>query len=201
MTTEQRIDDILAYWFGRIEDTVLPSENRSKIWFANNPDIDHEIKEKFGKDVEHAILDKYEHWEDNSRGTLALIILLDQFSRNIYRHTPMAFAQDLKALDLCVRGIERQYDHALSLIERAFFYMPLMHSENIDMQNTSVRAFKMLVDLSFPEARPTFENFFDFALKHYQVIERFGRYPSRNKILGRDSTKEELDYLKEGGVF
>ena len=193
----ERYEEILHYWFGHIEDTVLPTQNRTKIWFSGTPEVDNELREKFKIDIEKAISGNYDNWEKEPRSLLALVIIFDQFSRNIYRATAMAFAQDDKALDLCIKGIEKQYDHKLSLIERAFFYMPLMHSENIDMQATSVRAFKMLLDLSFPEARPLFQNFFDYALRHYQVIEQFGRFPNRNIALKRKSTKAEEEFLKK----
>lgn len=199
----ERYEEILDYWFGHIEDTVLPTQNRTRIWFSGTPEVDQELREKFNHDLEMAISGDYDNWDKDPRSLLCLIIILDQFSRNIYRSTPMAFAQDSKALDLCVSGIEKQFDHKLSLIERAFFYMPLMHAENLDMQATSVRAFKMLLDLSFPEARPTFQNFFDYAIRHYQVLEQFGRFPNRNKALKRESTQAEEEFLKKsaGGGF
>lgn len=192
---DPRAEEILHFWFGRIEETVLPSQNRSRIWFNGGAEVDREIKTKFGEDLDKAILGEYQHWESSPRGALALIILLDQFSRNIHRGMPMAFTQDQKALDVCVRGVERQFDHEISLIERAFFYMPFMHSESLDMQTTSLRAFKMLVDLSFPEGRPMFENFFDFAMQHYEIVEKYGRFPHRNAILGRENTDAEAHFL------
>lgn len=196
---EPRAAEIIDYWFGRVEETVMPTSNRNRIWFNGGRVVDDEIKEKFGDDFDKAVLGEYDHWDATPRGSLALVIILDQFSRNIHRDTPMAFTQDQKALDVCVRGIERQFDHAISLIERAFYYMPFMHSESIDMQQTSMRAYKMLVDLSFPEARPTFENFFEYAVKHFEIIEKYGRYPYRNTILGRESTPEEVEYIEKFG--
>lgn len=197
MKKKDCIDTVLHFWFGHVESTVLPTQNRTRIWFGATPEGDHEIIEKFKLTNEKALCGECDDWEDDARGSLALIVVLDQFSRSIYRKTPMAFTQDQKALDVCVRGIERQYDHELSLIERAFFYMPLMHSENAEMQATSVRAFKMLVDLSFPEARSTYESFFEYALRHYEIVERFGRFPHRNSIIGRESSKEEEEFLKK----
>lgn len=197
----ERYEEILHYWFGHIEDTVLPTQNRMRIWFSGDPKTDEELRTEFNSDLEKAISGDYDAWETEPRSMLSLIIVLDQFSRNIYRNTAMAFAQDVRALDLSVNGIEKQFDHKLSLIERVFFYMPLMHSEDLDMQATSVRAFKMLLDLSFPEARATFQSFFDYALKHYQVVEQFGRFPHRNKFLNRESTEAEIEYLNKGGGF
>lgn len=195
MEQQELIDKILHFWFGHIETTVLPTQNRTRIWFGATEEGDNQIIEQFKTDTEKAICGDYDIWESEPRGSLALIVVLDQFSRSIYRKTPMAFTQDQKGLDVCVRGIERQFDHELSLIERAFFYMPLMHSENREMQSTSVRAFKMLVDLSFPEARSTYESFFEYALRHFEIVEKFGRFPHRNTILGRESTPEEVEFL------
>jgi len=194
---EEAIDKILHYWFGHVENTVLPSQHRSSIWFGATDEGDQQIKELFKPDLEAAIRGNYDLWESEPRGSLALIVILDQFSRSVYRRSAMAFTQDQKALDVCVRGIERQFDHELSLIERAFFYIPLMHSENSEMQATSVRAYKMLVDLSFPEARSTYESFFEYAVRHYEIVERFGRFPSRNAVLGRESSAEEDEFLSK----
>jgi uncharacterized protein (DUF924 family) len=127
---------------------------------------------------------------------LALIIIFDQFSRSIYRNSASAYAQDQKALSLCLNGIQKEYDHALSLIERVFFYLPLMHAESLEMQTTAVRAFQILVNLSFSETRSIYENFLDYAIKHYEVIRRFGRFPQRNISLARPSTPEEEEFLK-----
>lgn len=201
MEQQEMIDTVLHFWFGHIESTVLPTKERTRIWFGATPEGDQEIIDQFKKNLEDAICGNFDTWESEPRGSLALIIILDQFSRSIFRKSAMAFTQDQKALDVCIRGIERQYDHELSLIERAFFYMPLMHSENREMQATSVRAFKMLVDLSFPEARSIYDNFFEYALRHFEIIEKFGRFPHRNAIMGRTSSKEEEEFLsksKEG---
>lgn len=191
------LERILDYWLGHIEQTVLPSSHRQHVWFAGTPDVDQEIREKFSEDLAKAKSGIYQSWEESPRGSLALVILFDQFSRNIYRNTAEAFATDSRALNLVLRGIEKEYDHSLSLIERAFYYMPFMHSENLDMQSTSVRAFKILIDLSFPEARALFERFLDAAIHHYEVIRNFGRFPTRNKLLDRTSTPEEEVYLKK----
>ncbi len=195
-----RAEEILEYWFGHVEETIQPSEHRTEIWFGGKKEIDDQISEKFVVDLHKATATQYSEWEKEPRGTLALIILLDQLSRHIYRDTPRAFAQDQKALDLCLYGIQHEFDHALSLIERVFFYIPLMHSENIEMQATAIRAYQILVNLAFPETRSIYENFLNYAVKHYEVIKQFGRFPHRNEILGRSSTNEELDYLKNRDV-
>lgn len=194
-----RIDEILQYWFGTIEETTIPSEHRTHIWFRGDPEVDKEIKEKFYGDFVKAVRGDYEDWKQTPRGCLALIILFDQFSRHIYRGTAQAFEQDHVALQLCLTGIDQQFDHRLSLIERVFFYFPLMHSENAEMQSLSLRAYEMLVNLSFPEARVAFEKFLDYAIKHNEIIARYGRFPYRNERLGRVSTPQEEEFIKNTG--
>lgn len=193
---EDKINQILDYWLGNVESSVVPSNKRYQIWFGKNQNTDDELRQLFGDDLGKAIAGAYDNWAESARGTLALIILFDQFSRNVYRGMPQAFDQDKLALDLCLYGIEKQFDHDISLIERVFFYMPLMHAEDLDAQTTSMRAFQILVELALPETRDVFENFLDYAIKHYEIIRRFGRYPHRNETLGRTSTEQEIEFLK-----
>ena len=191
----ERISTILHYWFGNAEKTTFPSDHRQWIWFSADPSLDLEVKTQFEEDLFHAIQGHYAHWENTHRGILALIILWDQFSRHIYRNKPMAFAQDDQALKLCLLGIDRAYDHRLSLMERIFFYFPLMHAENIEMQILSVRAYQMLAMIAFPETKSLFERFLESAIHAHDQIRQFGRFPDRNEILGRASTKSELIFL------
>ena len=130
----QRAEEINKFWLGRVEETIIPSEHRARIWFGEDQETDVEIKNLFSEDLEKAIKGEYDDWQENPRGQFALILLLDQFSRHIYRDTPQAFAQDPKALTICMQGISIEADHALSLIERVFYYFPLLHSENIHHQ-------------------------------------------------------------------
>lgn len=197
MQHNEKIDSILQFWFGHVEETIIPSENRARIWFANSAEIDLKIKKQFSEILEDAIQGKYKEWETTPRGKLALIILFDQFSRHIYRRTPKAYAQDQKALNICIGGLENESDHELSLIERVFFYFPLLHSERLSYQEESIRAYQMLSELAFAETRVIYDSFLKLANHHYTLIQRIGRFPQRNKILGRDSTPEELAYLKE----
>lgn len=196
-----KITEILHYWFGESAENALPSKERTALWFAGDPATDAEIKQKFYADYTKATKDAYADWEKDPRGTLALIILLDQFSRHIYRNTAQAFEQDRKALNYCLKGIEQQYDHKLSLIERTFFYLPLMHSEDIEIQMLSLRAYKMLLGLSFAEARPIFQNCLNYAVQHEEIIAKFGRFPHRNAVLERVSTPEELAFLQTWKSF
>lgn len=197
MNDVSRVQSILKYWFGRVEDTLIPSEHQARIWFGDNEDIDIEIRGQFDTDLRHAMLGHYYDWEKDPRSLLALIITLDQFSRHIYRGKPTAFQQDDYALSVCIRGMENNYDHNLSLIERVFFYFPLLHSEHLAYQESSIRAYEMLTELALPETKVIYESFFKFASHHYSIVRRFGRFPQRNSILNRESTDEELDYLRE----
>jgi len=197
MEMDNRIEKILKFWFGRIEETILPTENRAKIWFGENPEVDEEIKTSFGDLLSMARFRKLDNWIKMPRGQLALIILLDQFSRHIYRETPAAYEQDAAALSVCLDGLNKEFDHQLSLIERVFFYFPLLHAEDIHCQEKSVKAYKTLSEMAFLETRVIYESFLKFANHHYTLIQKFGRFPQRNKILGRNSTPEERLYLNE----
>lgn len=197
MQSNGSINKILNFWFGHVEETIVPSENRARIWFADSSDVDDNIKTQFKKTLQAAINGTYLDWEKEARGRLALIILLDQFSRHVYRDTPQAYTQDEKALNICIAGIHNENDHELSLIERVFFYFPLLHSEQLAYQEQSIRAYHMLAELAFAETRIIYDSFLKFANHHYTLIQRFGRFPQRNKILERHSTPEEIAYLKE----
>ncbi len=194
---QQKMDEILKFWFGRVEETIVPTENRARIWFGEDPGIDAQIRERFLTDLEHASRGDYDHWSDCARGQLALIILLDQFSRHVYRNSSKAYSQDRKALHICALGIEEESEHELSLIERVFYYFPLLHAEQVGYQEQSIRAYQMLSELAFIETRVIYDSFLKFANHHYTIIRRFGRFPQRNGALNRESSEEELAYLKE----
>ncbi len=190
-------NDILKFWFGHVEETIVPTEHRAKIWFGEDAEIDSDIKSRFTTHVEAAIAGKFDDWEKEPRGQLALIITLDQLSRHIYRGSSRAFEQDEKAILICLNGMRHEHDHSLSLIERVFYYFPLLHSEKIMVQEKSVRAYRTLVDLAFSETRVIFDSFLKFANHHYAIIQRFGRFPQRNNALHRESSKAEIAFLKE----
>ncbi len=194
---ERTAEQVLAFWFGRVEETLIPTQNRARIWFGETPEVDQEIKQQFGQYVQNAIDGDYKSWEDDPHGQLALILLFDQFSRHIYRDSEKAFAHDDRALQLCVSGLHNEADRHLSLIERVFYYFPLLHAEDIKYQAQSLQMYQMLDGLALPETKGLYDSFLNFANHHYVTIERFGRFPQRNEILGRASTDEELVYLKE----
>jgi len=138
-------------------------------------------------------------WASEPKSLLALILLTDQFPRNIYRESARAFAFDAKALAWCLEGMASGLHLALRPIQRVFFYLPLEHTESLAYQERSVRLFKKLLDSVSADQKPAFASFFDFAVHHRNIIARFGRFPHRNKILGRSSTPEELAFLAEPG--
>ena len=190
-----RIDAILSFWFRSRELTAPQIDQRMDIWFGADEVFDHECKKEFADDVESASEGKLDHWAREPRGRLALILLLDQFRRNIYRGTAQAFAKDKAALKLCVEGAMEKKDQGLTPIERAFFYMPLQHAESAKVQAKSVELFTKLAEAVSPTYRETFATITQFAELHRDIIDQFGRFPHRNKLLNRENTPEENEYL------
>jgi uncharacterized protein (DUF924 family) len=191
--------DVLEYWFGTEADDAAVAEQKSALWWGHAEETDAEIERRFGGLMEQAQDGELADWHDTPRGALALILLLDQFSRNVYRDTARMFAQDAAARVLTLKGLEDESVSSLRPIEQVFFLLPLEHSENLDHQNLMVeRCLELAREV--PEAwREVFENYVGFAEAHRKIIRRFGRFPHRNQILGRDSTSEEVEFLKEPG--
>ncbi|MBO6756820.1 MAG: DUF924 domain-containing protein [Roseibium sp.] len=158
-------------------------------WFASDDAFDQSCKDRFGDTVEAALSGALDHWAETPAGALALILVLDQLPRNIFRGSARAFAGDDRALAIAERAIANAYDRAFPKDVRVFFYLPFEHAEDITAQERSV-------DLS---RRLGIENFYHYALIHMDVIRRFGRFPHRNAILGRETTEEEKAYLEDGG--
>ena len=179
-SVQQTPDDILAFWF----EEITPKQ-----WWATSDDLDWHIESRFG--ALHCAAGHCElySWRESAKGRLAEIIVLDQFSRNIYRNHPKAFAYDSLALALAQTAVAVNADHELDINQRTFFYMPYMHSESLMIHEVAVALFSQ----SGMEANLQFE------LRHKEIIDRFGRYPHRNVILGRKSTPEEIDFLKTAG--
>ena len=193
-----RIEKILEFWFGTFPNAWTGDESRYDMWFKNGAAYDAEIFSTFGGDYFRAVEGQLDSWQDSPRGRLALIILLDQFSRHIHRGNPEAFAQDQKAQRLCMDGISAGDDQNLHPVERSFFYLPLQHAEDIERQRLSLQAYEQLV-LDMPEPyREPFKATFEWARKHFFVIEKFGRFPELNETLGRQSTEEEVEFIKDG---
>lgn len=190
-----RIDAILKFWFHSRKLTAPQIDGRMEVWFGGDSVFDHEIEKTFGDDVELASDAKLAHWANQPQGLLALILLLDQFRRNIYRGTADAFAKDKYALKLCVEGAMAKRDQTLTPIERVFFYMPLQHSESLKVQLKSLKIFGRLAEAVIPTYKETFLTISQFADLHHDVVEIFGRFPHRNRVLQRENTAQEAEYL------
>jgi len=193
-----RIEDILHFWFGAFPTPYTADTSKADMWFKNGADYDTQIFVQFGVDYEKAINGELDHWLDSHRGRLALIILLDQFSRHIHRGTAEAFAQDARAQEICIEGIGAGDDARAHAVERSFFYLPLEHAEDIEKQNLSIRAYTQLVKDVPPPYQKPFEVTLSFAKSHHFVIDKFGRFPELNEILGRESTAAELEFIASG---
>jgi len=190
-----RIDAILSFWFQSQTPTAPHIDARMEIWYGDDPLFDHDVEEKFASDIDLASDGKLDHWAHQPRGLLALILLLDQFRRKIYRGTAEAYSKDKIALKHCVEGAMAKHDQKLSPIERVFFYMPLQHSESLKVQAKSSSIFGRLADAVAPTHRETFATIAHFADLHHDIIEIFGRFPHRNRILERENTPQEDEYL------
>jgi uncharacterized protein (DUF924 family) len=174
--------DVLDFWF---------KEHEPKAWFTKDTAFDHKIRTRFLADVIAARGGAYDRWADTAQGTLALLILLDQFPRNIFRGHPDAFASDAKAREVTRRAIGRGFDLETPKAARAFFYLPFEHSEDMDDQDLAVKYMGERLDR---DAGP--ESNYTYALQHRDAIARFGRFPGRNAALGRTNTPEEEEFLK-----
>lgn len=191
-----KIHKILDFWFGDLGLADLPSSDRTNLWFGESEKLKSMITQDYGEDYNAVITGKHDDWAETPRGRLALIILLDQFSRYLYRNSPHAFDFDKTAQQLCIEGLQAEMDHTLTLIERVFFYMPLVHAEDVTIQEQSINLFQNLVALSMSETTQVYQLFLAYAYAHFRVIKEFGRFPQRNTILGRKSTDAEIAFLK-----
>jgi uncharacterized protein (DUF924 family) len=185
------VQAVLAFWFD-------PANHEE--WFAAHSAFDATIRARFGETFRLAAEGKLAHWTETPSGWLALLIVLDQFSRNLHRGDQQAWAQDLHAQGLAAWGIEEGFDRQLPPIQRVFAYMPLEHAENIGLQRRCVVLFGNMCESLPAQERDHYTGFLDYARKHEAVIARFGRFPHRNALLGRANTSEELAYLDEPGA-
>ncbi len=195
------IEKIILFWFGKLDKSGIPSKEKQIMWWSKDHKLDEFIKENYEKYVNLAVLGELGEWKEDPLGMLAFIIVLDQFSRNIYRDTLKAFTQDELALESAKEGIEKGFDKKLLPIERIFFYLPFMHSENLEDQQECIRIYRELADecSSNPDIYSIINNSYEFAIKHFDIIKKYGRYPHRNSIMGRKSTAQEIEFLKQEG--
>ncbi|QTL93027.1 DUF924 family protein [Aeromonas jandaei] len=191
---------LLDFWFGDPADDALRAKRQAPLWWGKSSETDALLARRFGAQAEAAANGELADWANVPHGRLALILLLDQLPRNIHRGTPTAFARDPLAREQCLKGLSLDMDRQLSPLERVFFYLPLEHAESREQQARSVALFEELAaEQAHSPANETFADFADFARRHQVIIERFGRFPHRNDILGRTSTPEEAAFLLQPG--
>jgi uncharacterized protein (DUF924 family) len=198
---DERAEELLEVWFGTLDEDGIAPPDRRKRWFAGDPAFDEELRRRFGDLHEQACAGELDRWAQTPRGRLALVLLLDQLSRHLHRGMAEAFAADAHALALARGALARGEDRELALCERAFLYLPFEHAEDLAAQEISVERFAELAAIAPERARPLFEEFLDWAVRHRDVIARFGRFPHRNAVLGRATTPEEQAWLEREGGF
>jgi uncharacterized protein (DUF924 family) len=185
-----KAEEVLDFWFGR-EDEPGYGEFR-EAWFKKDSEFDRLIRDRFEALYEAAAAGELDAWKEEARSCLALVILLDQFPRNMFRGDPKSYATDHKALQTAEYAVNRALDHELPKFQRTFLYLPFMHSENLKYQRRSVELFRGLGGSDAADSS-------DYAVRHMEIIERFGRFPHRNEILGRRTTPEEAEFLRQPG--
>lgn len=190
MAAAARPDEVLAFWFGA---AARPR------WFKKDPAFDDEIRRRFATTLARATAGGLGAWEAEPESSLALVIVLDQFPRNLHRDTARAFAADAKARAVAAAAIEREFDRRAPPDRRFFFYLPFEHSEDPADQLRSVALFRRLAEEAPGAAADAARERLDYAIRHQRIVERFGRFPHRNRVLGRESTAEETAFLAESG--
>ncbi len=185
-----RAQEVLDFWFGR-EGEPGYGEFR-EAWFRKDPEFDKLIRHRFEALYEEAAKGELDDWREEARSCLALVIVLDQFPRNMYRGDPRTYATDCKAQEIAAYAVDRALDRELPPFQRGFLYMPFMHSENVEHQRRSVELFRGLEGSVEGDSAK-------YAIRHMEIIERFGRFPHRNEILGRHTTPEEAEFLTQPG--
>lgn len=192
------ISEIHRYWFGPLDEAGFAQPEYHRLWFGAGADTDAELRQRFGPLVTRALAGDLDHWAADDAGLVALVLLLDQFTRNIFRGTPQAFAGDGQAVALALAAIAAHRHVTLPAIHQVFLYLPLEHSEDLALQDQCVHLFTALASAA---GAGRIGDFARYAAAHRDVIARFGRFPHRNAVLGRTSTGEELAYLEKHGGF
>jgi uncharacterized protein (DUF924 family) len=200
-TTPPAALDVLDFWFGDGLTRDWPSQDHKDLWFGGGPAQDEAIRQRFGPLVDEALNGGLIDWETDPRTRLALIVLLDQLSRNVHRGQRRAFDGDDRAQRLTRLSIAEGMDTTLTPAGCVFLYMPLMHAEHLDLQEECVARFQRLVDSSPPALRDTLAGNLRFAVVHRDIVAQYGRFPHRNAVLGRSTTPEEAAFLKDGPRF
>lgn len=195
----QRAAALLDEWFGPLDADGLASPDKQQRWWKKDPAFDEYLKGQYADDVQAALNGDLDSWLEDTLDTVALILLLDQTTRNIYRDTPEMYFGDARALRATDRLLAVGSHEALPTHQRAFVYMPLMHAESLHRQQQSLAQFKALSETGTEAARTAMKGAYEYAKKHAEIVQRFGRFPHRNWILERTSTAEEIEFLTEPG--
>jgi uncharacterized protein (DUF924 family) len=191
---------LLEWWFGSAESPSDVAKAKGKLWFGKKKSQDREAHQRFAARVEQVLAGGLSEWANTPHGWLALVLLLDQLPRMIFRDTPQSFAGDSRAQALVAEGLALGFDQQLSAIQSTFIYLVLEHSENPGHQDQAVALLSDLLDAQADVDRPVIASNLDYAKKHQQVIARFKRFPHRNQVLGRESTAEEILFLQGRGA-
>lgn len=192
---------VLSFWLGDALESDWPAQSRRDLWFGGGDAQDQLITQQFGHLVEEALAGGLTDWETALDTRMALVIVLDQFTRNVHRGTAQAFAGDARAQQLVLRTLAQDEDKALPRVARVFLYMPLMHAEHLALQEACVAHFTELAANAPHELRETLNGNLKFAMEHRDIVAAYGRFPYRNEALGRDTTEEEAEFLKNGPRF
>jgi uncharacterized protein (DUF924 family) len=200
-TPAQTPAEILDFWLGDGLALGWPTHNLNERWFLGGAALDQEIKVRFGPSVELAVQGGLQDWEERLHSRLALVILLDQFTRNVFRGSARAFGGDARAQQLVLRTLALQEDWQLPWVGRVFMYMPLMHAEDAALQERCVACFTQLVADAPDALKPKLQGNLDFARQHQEIIKKFGRFPYRNAVFGRTSSCGETEFLRTGPRF
>ncbi|KKD39947.1 MAG: DUF924 family protein [Limnoraphis robusta] len=186
-----RVEEILAFWFGSPKQSDYGKPRQA--WFQKNSAFDEQIRNHFLADYELAAQGQLDFWKESPDSCLALILLFDQFPRNVFRGQAQAFVTDTKALEMAKYAVSQGFDQAMLPVQRWFIYLPFEHSENLAEQEKSVELMQQLSD------DPDSQSSINYAIRHWEIIKQFGRFPHRNEILGRESTPEEEAFLQQPG--
>ncbi|WP_279246699.1 DUF924 family protein [Candidatus Litorirhabdus singularis] len=201
MINSESINEILEYWFGQLDPMGMAVAPQQQLWFKSSSTTDDYIRDHFLNLIEAALKDELTVWRDTLPGSVALVLLLDQFTRNVFRATPKSFSGDLLALKICRRLVSSGQHLKLPLSHRVFIYIPYEHSESLSVQDEGVALFDQLLTQCPQAAHQAVAGFRQYAVAHRDVIFKFGRFPHRNAILQRQSTAEELEHLQQHGGF
>lgn len=193
------VNSLLSDWFGELQPDGHSPEGRVTRWWSKDPDFDAWLRETYGSHVDAALDHQYRHWVGTPRSWLALLLLLDQLTRNIFRDTHRMYAGDEQAVAVCREGLERGLHLELPCQYQVFALMPLMHAEDLDCQRRCVDEFAALMTRATPSLAASLAYNHSFAIQHLRIVERFGHFPHRNELIGRASTDEELLFLKTPG--